>query len=40
MDAEDRLAFVFGSSVDPASWNAADLADRRRLVEKRFGDHS
>lgn len=37
MEATERFSFVFGSTVDPAIWAAADLADRRSLVGKRFG---
>lgn len=29
---------MFGSAVDAPTWEAADDADRRRLVEKRFGE--
>lgn len=38
MDVAQRCELVFGPAVDAPSWDAADEADRRRLVEKRFGE--
>jgi hypothetical protein len=38
VDVVQRCELVFGSTVDASTWDAADDADRRRLIEKRFGE--
>jgi hypothetical protein len=38
VDVAQRCELVFGSAVDAPTWEAADDAERRRLIEKRFGE--
>jgi hypothetical protein len=40
VDVAQRFELVFGSTVDASTWEAAGDVDRRRLVEKRFGEAS
>lgn len=36
MSTSQRVAFVFGSSVDAATWESADADEREQLVRERF----
>jgi hypothetical protein len=38
VDVAQRCELVFGSAVDAPTWEAADGADQRRLIDKRFGE--